>query len=427
MKFTKKLDLNVLGWFALLSCVLVVLIGFIAFREESREWKNVQKRFFAVEQKVAQESGEKPAPQKLALKQVMIDDLNRVDRCITCHVGIDDPKMTKEAVSKAAGEDAFKVFGQHPDFERLMGNHPVDRFACTTCHQGQGLATTTEAAHGFVHKWDFPMLGNNHEGEMTKYAQASCAQCHTNPADWEKIGATKLAEGKKLVDENGCVACHKIEGKGGIIGPDLTTIGDKLPSQYHAGLAFEPLKEAIKAGKFAGVAKDTKIHDDLATWHDYHFQNPALVSPGSTMPAFGFTKEQREALITWTFAQKKKTVPAAYMAGGVKGDWAMAAPAGTADKADTAQEPAQVAKAGLDGKSLFSSKTCGACHVLSSVPGAVGPVGPKLDGIGNTRDAAWLAKWIKDPAAVKPDTTMPNLGLSDEESKAIADFLATQK
>jgi len=416
MKFTKKLDLSVLGWFALLSCVLVVLLGFIAFKEENREWKNVQKRFFAVEQKVAAQQGREVPTQKLELKQVMVKDLGSVDRCITCHVAIDDPNMTKEAV-QAVGAD-FTVFAQHPDFETMIGKHPVDKFSCTTCHQGQGLATTAADAHGFVHKWDFPMLGDAHKGEMTKYAQASCATCHTNPNDWEAIGANKLAEGRKIVNDYGCVSCHKIEGKGGIVGPDLTYIGDKLPSQFHSARAFEPIKEAIKEGKFPGVSKDHKIHEDVPTWHDFHFMNPQAASPGSTMPAYGFNKDQREALITWVLAQKKRTVPASYLVEGTSGGGAK--PAAKAEASE--KEPAKVS-AGLNAVDLFGAKTCGACHTMTGVPGAVGAVGPSLDGLGAKYDVAYLTKWLKDPASVKPGTTMPNLGLSDAEAKTLAEFL----
>lgn len=419
MKFTKKLDLSVLGWFALLSCVLVVLLGFIAFKEENREWKNVQKRYFAVEKKVAAEQGREVPAQKLELKQVMVKDLGRVDRCITCHVGIDDPNMTREAVQAAGGN--VTAFAQHPDFATFIGKHPVDKFSCTTCHEGQGLATTEADAHGFVHKWDFPMLGDAHKGEMSKYIQASCATCHTNPNDWEKIGATKLAEGKKLVDQYGCVSCHKINGQGGIIGPDLTYIGDKLPSQFHSARAFEPIKEAIKEGKFPGVAKNTEIHEDAATWHHFHFMNPAAAAPGSTMPAFGFNEEQRDALITWLFAQKKRTVPASYLVEGVSGGGA--APA----KTEAKEEPAKTAAAaGPNGLDLFGAKTCAACHTLTGVPGAVGMVGPSLDGIGKKYDVAYLTKWLKDPASVKPGTTMPNLGLSDAEAKTLAEFLSSK-
>jgi cytochrome c551/c552 len=33
------------------------------------------------------------------------------------------------------------------------------------------------------------------------------------------------APGKVLFNKNGCIACHKIEGAGGMVGPDLSKIG----------------------------------------------------------------------------------------------------------------------------------------------------------------------------------------------------------
>jgi cytochrome c2 len=34
-----------------------------------------------------------------------------------------------------------------------------------------------------------------------------------------------------------------------------------------------------------------------------------------------------------------------------------------------------------------------------------------------------LRKWLKDPAAMKPSTQMPNLGLSDEDIEDLIAFL----
>jgi cytochrome c oxidase subunit 2 len=92
------------------------------------------------------------------------------------------------------------------------------------------------------------------------------------------------------------------------------------------------------------------------------------------------------------------------------------------------------------GKALFTSKGCIACHTLAAVPGAVGTVGPKLDGIGTaaaTRKAgmsaeAYLRESITDPQAfIAPGFTAPSpmptgLATGKEVDDLIA-FLLTQK
>nr|MBI2905186.1 hypothetical protein [Chloroflexota bacterium] len=37
----------------------------------------------------------------------------------------------------------------------------------------------------------------------------------------------------------------------------------------------------------------------------------------------------------------------------------------------------------------------------------------------------FLAKWLDNPAAIKPGTEMPTLGLSDEENGALVAFLTS--
>ncbi len=103
------------------------------------------------------------------------------------------------------------------------------------------------------------------------------------------------------------------------------------------------------------------------------------------------------------------------------------------------------------GKQLFSTKTCVACHTVASVPGAVGEVGPKLDGIGDTskhpkiatgqdqpcqgcavtagidNNPDGLKRWLSNPPGVKPGTQMPNLSLSAREIDSLILFLQTLK
>lgn len=86
------------------------------------------------------------------------------------------------------------------------------------------------------------------------------------------------------------------------------------------------------------------------------------------------------------------------------------------------------------GKAMFIQYGCGSCHHLLYVPGAVGKVGPSLDGIadqaviagklGNTPDN--LQRWIRNPQGVTPGTAMPDLHVGKRDARDISAFLYTR-
>lgn len=89
-----------------------------------------------------------------------------------------------------------------------------------------------------------------------------------------------------------------------------------------------------------------------------------------------------------------------------------------------------------NGKLLFTSKGCIACHVTKEVPGAVGVVGPNLDGVASRPTIAGgaiqntpanMRRWLQNPPAMKPGTQMSNLGLSAVEIDNLIVFLDTLK
>ena len=91
-----------------------------------------------------------------------------------------------------------------------------------------------------------------------------------------------------------------------------------------------------------------------------------------------------------------------------------------------------------NGRLLFVERGCVACHVVSSVPEAVGTSGPALDGFGDPSQWPLIAgvlantpdnikRWILDPVSFKSDTAMLNVGLSDADADAIVAFLGTLK
>jgi cytochrome c1 len=84
---------------------------------------------------------------------------------------------------------------------------------------------------------------------------------------------------------------------------------------------------------------------------------------------------------------------------------------------------------------------CGGCHTIPNIPGAQGTIGPAegrtadlppisqrpmiAGGAVPNHSVDDLAKWIQNPAALKPGTAMPTLGLTQDQAEAAAAYLYT--
>jgi cytochrome c2 len=125
---------------------------------------------------------------------------------------------------------------------------------------------------------------------------------------------------------------------------------------------------------------------------------------------------------------KPKPAPTASSDGGVRtGSQGATVTQASSKQAQAAQGPAYAA-----GEKLFTAKGCVACHALYAVNAPKGMVGPNLANVGarsyiaagtlkNTDEN--LAHWIRDPQGIKKGVLMPNLGVSEPDSKTLAAFL----
>lgn len=76
---------------------------------------------------------------------------------------------------------------------------------------------------------------------------------------------------------------------------------------------------------------------------------------------------------------------------------------------------------------------CGRCHTIPGIPGANGVFGPPLNFMGRRtmiagnfpNDPENLVRWIMSPQAMKPQTAMPQLGLTDRDARDAAAYLYT--
>jgi len=140
--------------------------------------------------------------------QISVNAYNIVDRCEVCHVGVREPLDIKAENLAPDGpgkkpDGLARAFVSHPNRD-LLQIHSPDKFGCSSCHWGNGRATTSELkSHGQNKFWLWPMF----EKENT---EAGCQQCHGH--DRVTQGAETLNLGRDLFNQRGCVGCHRYEG-----------------------------------------------------------------------------------------------------------------------------------------------------------------------------------------------------------------------
>lgn len=272
--------------FAAVVIAIMIITIVIFYRENSQEWKRYQKDYNV---KLADRLNKPELKgEPLRINQTWLPQFNATDRCVTCHMGVENPLFVNEP----------QPYTTHPgDF---LKTHPVDRFGCTVCHQGDGQAVTVEATHGAVHHLNRQLLA-------AEFVQASCVKCHvelhdTAVTDEKFPGVATLIEGRRLTYQYGCRGCHKINGEGGSIGPELTGIGSKTELAFMLIHDFEHVEGP----------------HTMAQWIYEHFLNPQKIVPGNPelnfaptiMPNFGLTPEQAKALTIYVLGLRNPKVDA---------------------------------------------------------------------------------------------------------------------
>ena len=223
------------------------------------------KGLFSEPQKLADKSEHMKAS-PIEVRQTVINDFEktnfgdlkaRVDRCVTCHVGYNDPIFA----------DALEPFKTHP-MPELLSLHNPEKFGCTPCHRGQGPALTKGDAHGDADPyWEFPILKG-------KDVYAGCNSCHASEVVVKF--APRLTRAKQLLMESGCFACHDIKNYTDLpkIGPDLNDLTVKARPEW------------------------------VYRW----VKNPKEYTPNTRMPNFRLSEDEAEAVTAYLVDISKQSV-----------------------------------------------------------------------------------------------------------------------
>lgn len=319
--------------FLIFSALLAVLFVLSFVEDSTREWTGYQRRFMNTLER-AERRGV-----STGIQQVIVSDLRNVDRCTTCHLAIDRPQL-------ALAEEPFKSHPALPGEVNKDGNptpfifHPIEKFGCTSCHGGQGLATEVKAAHGDVPHWEEPLL----RGPLV---QASCRQCHGN-TEQIREHVPMLLEGRELFKAKGCYGCHAIKDFGQTVSVDLAEVGSKSYLLMEADFEMMP-----------------HPHDRIH-WLRRKLGQPRSLNPGlrpeelpageeevfaSAMPHFGLSDHEVEALTVYLLSLKASNLPASYVT-------------------QALPEPEPVYASEVErGEAVFVKFGCTACHGIGGVGG----------------------------------------------------------
>ena len=177
----------------------------------------------------------------------------------------------------------------------------------------------------------------------------------------------------KLMADLACFSCHRINGRGGDMAPDLTWEGSSVQRE----------------------------------WLVQFFKNPGTLRPAliRRMPRFNLTDAEVNELTDYimTVYQSPTIDRDSMPLGGY--------PQGQVEL----------------GRQLFYGKySCQGCHIVDTKTDK-GYIGPTLTHVGSRLTGAWIYQWLKNPQALRPGTIEPNRAMSDEDARALTAFLISQK
>jgi mono/diheme cytochrome c family protein len=175
----------------------------------------------------------------------------------------------------------------------------------------------------------------------------------------------------KLITELACFSCHRINGRGGDMAPDLTWEGSAVQRQW--------------------------LTDFL---HNPNTLRPSLIR---RMPRFNLSESDNKVLTDYILT--------VYQSPAIDPELALT------------NSPQMVEH----GRQLFYSKfACQSCHIVDTKTDK-GYIGPTLTQVGSRLTPAWIYAWLRNPQELRPGTTEPNQNLSDDDARALTAFLMTLK
>ena len=446
--------------FGVVSLGLLLALAIAPAKEHFSQWHGYQRRYLTLirDRVDAVSLRRRFVP---GIHQIWLPDLGVVDRCTTCHLGLNEASLS---------DVSQQPFRKHPAIP-----HTLDGFGCVICHGGQGAATTVAEAHHSERAGEEPIL-------PPRYIESGCGQCHQNALP----GTPQLNLGRTMLTRYGCVHCHAITLPDGskVVAtdhpPSLAHIADKTTREWIYSWLKDPQAFAAsttmpnyklsdadasdisaylvsastpQAGDAAAAGVQSVAHADPSAgpslygesfcsschavqnaagnlvggdvgpeltrignkvrpqWLTAWLENPRIYDATTPMPHYRFTAQQIVTL-------------AGYLQGKSDSDYGASVHLDTADGRQIAH-----------GRKLIVELGCAACHEINGVqkPENFAPelstIGSKplaqivfLPGMEHTMSSYIVAK-IREPRAFGASVKMPQFALTASQTDALTTAL----
>jgi mono/diheme cytochrome c family protein len=301
-------------------------------------------------------------PEQIAHGKRLVSDYG----CASCHeiAGIKKPENFAPELSRIGSKPVTQLVF-------LPGmQHTLPDYIATKINQprtfGQGLKmpqyTFTPAQ---IDSLTTALLALN---DRSATLPPSLTVAATPESDYQPAG-----KAGKLMTDLACFSCHRINGHGGDMAPDLTWEGSSVQRQWLVEFLKNP--NTLRPALIRRMPRFNLTDGEVNELTDYImtvYQSPAV--DRDSMPLSGYPQGQVEL-----------------------------------------------------GKQLFYGKySCQGCHIVDTKTDK-GYIGPTLTQVGSRLTAAWIFQWMKNPQALRPGTMEPNRAMSDEDTGALTAFLISQK
>ena len=218
-------------------------------------------------------------------------DKEQVDRCQTCHMGAAAGIYTDASIPRQ--------FRTHPWRSTLMTAHPVEKFGCTSCHQGQGRATDKLAHSGWHleevdgverwhfagdHYWEDPLLPIGSLNRIIVDDRDDQLSVKINKGSWTKISIPHRSPDAHDKDATVPASYHVEENEHGHGAEEGTHLTDEA-------LFFGAIQGKIQAAVDADAAVKAKWHAVVRK-----LDNRVQIGLEANDPTATFTAKERPSL-----------------------------------------------------------------------------------------------------------------------------------